>query len=202
MALRVGLFGGTFDPPHIGHLILAAEAQSQLGLDRLFWILTPNPPHKKNQLITPLKDRLAMVRLALADSPAFELSTIDIDRPDPQYALDTVKIVANLYPEATLFYLMGGDSLRDLPKWHLPADFISRLDGIGVMRRPGDLIGLSDLEKQIPGLTAKVYFVDAPRLDISAHEIRTRATEGRPYRYFLPTKVYNYIVKHNLFQSV
>jgi len=173
-----------------------------MGLDRLFWILTPNPPHKKNQLITPLKDRLAMVRLALADSPAFELSTIDIDRPDPQYALDTVKIVANLYPEATLFYLMGGDSLRDLPKWHLPADFISRLDGIGVMRRPGDLIGLSDLEKQIPGLTAKVYFVDAPLLDISAHEIRTRATEGRPYRYFLPTKVYNYIVKHNLFQAV
>jgi nicotinate-nucleotide adenylyltransferase len=202
MALRIGLFGGTFDPPHIGHLILAAEAQSQMGLDRLFWILTPNPPHKKDQPITPLKDRLAMVRLALADSPAFELSTIDIDRPDPQYALDTVKIVANQYPEASLFYIMGGDSLRDLPMWYFPAEFIARLEGIGVMRRPGDSIDLPGLEKQIPGLTVKVNFVDAPLLDISAHEIRTRAAEGRPYRYFLPPKVYNYIVKHNLFQTV
>jgi nicotinate-nucleotide adenylyltransferase len=202
MALRIGLFGGTFDPPHIGHLILAAEAQSQMGLDRLFWILTPNPPHKKEQLITPLRDRLAMVRLALADSPAFELSTIDIDRPDPQYALDTVKIVADQYPEASLFYLMGGDSLRDLPMWHFPAEFIARLDGIAVMRRPGDLIDLPELEKQIPGLTARVNFVDAPLLDISAHEIRTRVAERRHYRYFLPPKVYNYIVKHNLFQAV
>ena len=200
MSPSIGLFGGTFDPPHIGHLILAAEAQSQLGLDRLLWILTPNPPHKKNQPITPLKHRLAMVRFTLSDAPTFELSTIEIDRPGPHFALDTVTIVANLNPDASLVYIMGGDSLRDLPMWHRPEKLISGLHAIGVMRRPGDSIDLSALEKKIPGVTAKVRFVDAPLLDISAHEIRLRAAEGRPYRYFLPAKVYNYIVKHNLYR--
>jgi len=200
MSPRIGLFGGTFDPPHIGHLILAAEAQSQLGLDRLLWILTPNPPHKKDQPITPLRHRLAMVRFTLSDAPTFELSTVEIDRPGPHFALDTVTIVANLNPDASLVYIMGGDSLRDLPMWHRPEELISGLDVIGVMRRPGDSIDLSALEKKIPGVTAKVRFVDAPLLDISAHEIRLRAAEGRPYRYFLPAKVYNYIVKHNLYR--
>ena len=200
MSPSIGLFGGTFDPPHIGHLILAAEAQSQLGLDRLLWILTPNPPHKKNQPITPLKHRLAMVRFTLSDAPAFELSTIEIDRPGPHFALDTVNIVANLNPDASLVYIMGGDSLRDLPMWHRPEELISGLHAIGVMHRPGDSIDLSALERKIPGVTAKVRFVDAPLLDISAHEIRLRAAEGRPYRYFLPAKVYNYIVKYNLYR--
>jgi len=200
MSPRIGLFGGTFDPPHIGHLILAAEAQSQLGLDRLLWILTPTPPHKKNQPITPLRHRLAMVRLALADAPAFELSTVEMDRPGPHFALDTVNICAKEDPEASLVYIMGGDSLRDLPMWHRPEELVSTLDAIGVMRRPGDSIDLSALEEIVPGVTAKVRFVDAPLLDISAHEIRRRAAEGRPYRYFLPAKVYNYIVRQNLYR--
>jgi len=200
MAPLIGLFGGTFDPPHIGHLILAAEAQSQLSLDRLLWILTPQPPHKKGQPITPLKDRLAMVRLALLNAPAFELSTIEMERPSPHYALDTVNIIADQHPGASLVYLMGGDSLRDLPLWHRPSELVTALQFIGVMRRPGDLIDLSSLENKIPGLTAKVRFINAPLLDIAAHEIRLRAAEGRPYRYFLPTEVYNYIVNHNLYQ--
>jgi nicotinate-nucleotide adenylyltransferase len=199
MPPRIGLFGGTFDPPHIGHLILAAEAQTQLRLDRLLWILTPDPPHKKSQPITPLKHRLAMVRLALSDAPGFELSTIEVDRPSPHYALDTVNALADLYPDASLVYLMGGDSLRDLPLWHRPGEFVTALQSIGVMHRPGDTIDLSALEKKIPGIKAKVRFVNAPLLDISAHEIRLRVTQGRPFRYFLPTVVYNYIIKHHLY---
>ncbi len=142
----IGIFGGTFDPPHIGHLILAAEAHAQLGLDRLLWVLTPDPPHKQDRVITLLEHRLAMVRLALADAPEFELSTVEMDRPGPHYALDTVKIIADQNPGANLVYLMGGDSLRDLPLWHRPADFVKACHFIGVMRRPGDNIYLAGLE--------------------------------------------------------
>jgi nicotinate-nucleotide adenylyltransferase len=94
---------------------------------------------------------------------------------------------------------MGGDSLRDLPAWHRPADLVAALRLIGVMRRPGNSIDLPALERIIPGLTAKVRYVDAPLLDIAAHEIRQRVADGRPFRYFLPPAVYNYIVEHNLY---
>jgi len=200
MPSLVGLFGGTFDPPHIGHLILSAETRAQLGLDRLVWILTPDPPHKQGQAITPLEHRLWMVKLAIADDPRFELSTVEIDRPGPHYALETVKIIAKLNPAADLVYLMGGDSLRDLPAWHRPTDLVAALHFIGVMRRPGDSIDLPALEKIIPGLTAKVRYVEAPLLDIAAHEIRQRIAEGRPFRYFLPPAVYDYIVEYNLYR--
>jgi len=200
MPRLIGLFGGTFDPPHIGHLILSAETRAQLSLDRLLWILTPNPPHKQGQPITPLEHRLAMVELAISDNRRFELSTVEIDRPGPHYALDTVKIISEQNPAADLVYLMGGDSLRDLPAWHRPIDLVAALCFIGVMRRPGDSIDLPALEKIIPGLAAKVRYVDAPLLDIAAHEIRQRVADGRPFRYFLPPAVYDYIVEHNLYR--
>jgi len=195
----IGIFGGTFDPPHIGHLILSAETHAQFGLDRLLWVVTPNPPHKQGQPITSLEHRLAMVALAISDNPRFELSTVEIDRPGPHFALDTVKIISEQNPHADLVYLMGGDSLRDLPSWHCPTDLVAALCFIGVMRRPGDSINLPALEKNIPGLTNKVRYVDAPLLDIAAHEIRLRIADGRPFRYFLPPKVFNYIVEHNLY---
>jgi nicotinate-nucleotide adenylyltransferase len=195
----IGIFGGTFDPPHLGHLILAAEAQAQLGLDRLLWVLTPDPPHKQGRSIALLEHRLAMIKIALADAPGFELSGVDMDRPGPQYAVDTVKIIAAQNPGAGLVYLMGGDSLRDLPLWHRPADFVDACQFIGAMRRPGDAIDLPGLENQFPGLSAKVRIVDAPLIDIAAHAIRARVANGRPFRYFLPEGVYRYIVDHKLY---
>ncbi|MGD0876524.1 MAG: nicotinate-nucleotide adenylyltransferase [Anaerolineales bacterium] len=195
----IGIFGGTFDPPHIGHLILAAEARAQLGLQRLLWVLTPDPPHKQGQSIAPLGQRLEMVKLAIADDPQFELSTVELSRPGPHYALDTVQILAGQNPGAELVYLMGGDSLRDLPAWHRPAEFVTACYQIGVMRRPGDTLDLEALEKNLPGLAAKIRFVEAPLLDIAAREIRVCIAEGRPFRNFLPTKVYDYIVGHNLY---
>ncbi|MGA2488809.1 MAG: nicotinate-nucleotide adenylyltransferase [Anaerolineales bacterium] len=197
----IGIFGGTFDPPHLGHLILTAEAHAQLGLNRCLWVLTPDPPHKQNQSITPLGDRLEMVKLAIAGDPQFELSTVDMDRRGPHYAVDTVKIIAAQNPGANMIYLMGGDSLHDLPLWHRPADFVAACHAIGVMRRPSDPINLSDLEKKFSGLSVKVRFVEAPLIDIAAHEIRRRIAVGRPFRYFLPNQVYAYIVAHNLYHS-
>jgi nicotinate-nucleotide adenylyltransferase len=199
MAMLAGIFGGTFDPPHIGHLILAAEARARLGLDRLLWVLTPDPPHKQGQPITPLAQRLAMVKLAIAGNRYFELSTVEINRPGPHFALDTVRLIANRMPGAGLVYVMGGDSLRNLPTWHRPADLVASLRLIGVMRRPGDAIDLPALEKLVPGLTERVRFVDSPLLDISSREIRQRVAAGLPYRYFLFPPVYQYIKRRGLY---
>ncbi len=197
----IGIFGGTFDPPHLGHLILAAEAHAQLGLERLLWVLTPDPPHKQGQSIAPLEQRLEMVRLAIGKDAQFEISDVELSRPGPHYALDTVKLLAAQNPAAKLVYLMGGDSLHDLPTWHRPAEFVSACDQIGVMRRPGTAIELEELEKGLPGLGAKVSFVEAPLLDIAARDIRRRVAEGRPFRYFLPEQVYEYILSHALYQK-
>ncbi|MGA7192398.1 MAG: nicotinate-nucleotide adenylyltransferase [Anaerolineales bacterium] len=200
MAERIGIFGGTFDPPHLGHLILASEAHAQLKLTRLLWVLTPVPPHKTNRPISSLDDRLAMVKLALKDEPAFELSNIEIERPGPHYTLDTIRVFASEYPNADLVLLLGGDSLRDLPTWHLPAELVAACHQIGVMRRPGDSIDMESLDEKIPGLKDKVKFVEAPLLEIASSEIRRRAARGLPFRYYLLPAVYQYIRKHNLYK--
>jgi nicotinate-nucleotide adenylyltransferase len=198
---RIGLFGGTFDPPHLGHLILAAEAQSQLELDRLLWILTPEPPHKQEQSITPIEHRLAMVNLAIADNPAFELSRIELDRPGPHYTLDTIKLVAEQNPDADIVPIIGGDSLRDLPKWHRSREIVYACHWIGVMRRPNDKANLDELERQLPGIRSKIHYVDAPLLEIASHEIRNRIATGKTVRYYLSRAVYDYIEKHHLYQQ-
>lgn len=198
--MRIGIYGGTFDPPHLGHLIMANEAQHQLKLDKLLWVLTGDPPHKQGQAISALSHRLRMVQLTLSEEPNNELSRIEIDRPSPHYAVDTIHLLAEQYPRAELIYLMGGDSLRDITGWHRPADLVSACHEIGVMRRPGDDIDITSLEQRLPGLSTKVRFVDAPLLEISSREIRQRIAEGRPFRHYLHTYVYQYIQEYQLYR--
>src|SRR5512142_241728 len=198
---RIGLFGGTFDPPHLGHLILASEARSQLGLTRLLWTVTPDPPHKQGQSITPLEHRLAMVRLAIEDNPFFELSNVELDRPGPQYTVDTVKLVAEQNPRAEIVPVIGGDSLQDLPTWHHPKELVYAAHWVGVMRRPGEEVNLEELERELPGIKSKVHYVDAPLLEIASREIRNRVAAGKPFRYYLSPPVYEYIEEHHLYQQ-
>lgn len=197
--MRIGAFGGTFDPPHIAHLILAAECCAQLELDGLLWVLTPQSPFKRDRQISPAAQRLALVRAAIRDEPRFAISRVELERPAPQYAVDTVRLLKEAYPDTELFYLIGGDSLRDLPRWSRPKELLEAVDGLGVMRRPDDGVDLAALEGLLPGLSAKVHFVDAPLLDISGTEIRARIAEGRPYRYYLPGGVYRMIVKRGYY---
>ena len=198
---QIGIFGGTFDPPHLGHLILASEARFQLGLDRLLWILTPEPPHKQDQTITPVEHRLAMVNLAIEDDPSFELSRVELDRPGPHYTLDTVEIIADQYPEADITPIIGSDSLRELPTWRQPKEILYACHCVGVMRRPGESANLKALERKLPGISSKVHYVDAPLLEIASHEIRERVAAGKPFRYYLPTTVYEYITENHLYQQ-
>ena len=198
---RVGLFGGTFDPPHLGHLILASEAQSQLGLTRLLWTVTPEPPHKQDQSITPLEHRLAMVKLAIEDNPAFELSYVELNRPGPHYTIDTIKLLAEQNPDAEIVPIIGGDSLNDLPTWHQPKEILYAAHWVGVMRRPGEETNLQELEQELPGITSKIHYVEAPLLEIASSQIRNRSATGKPFRYYLPEPVYEYIEKHHLYQQ-
>ncbi len=195
----IGIFGGTFDPPHVGHLALASAARVHLGLDRLLWMLTPNPPHKLHQTITPIAHRLAMVELALTGHPEFELSRLELDRPGPHYALDTVRLVRKQNPDSEIVYLMGSDSLRNLPSWYRPSDLLAALRFLGVMRRPDSNYDLPALDEILPGIIAKVRFVDAPPVDISASEIRSLASAGKPFRKFVTVDVYDYIIEHGLY---
>ncbi len=199
--MRIGIFGGTFDPPHLGHLILAAEAKHQLELDKVLWVLTSFPPHKRGQSITPLADRLDMLLQAIADDTSFELSRVEIDRPGPHYALDTVKLLREAYAGVELTYLMGGDSLRDLTTWHRPEEFVAACDWLGVMCRPGAHPEVHDLEALIPGISKKVKFVEAPEIGISSSELRQRIAQGRSYRYYLPKPVYQLIRERLLYQE-
>ncbi|MFA7406658.1 MAG: nicotinate-nucleotide adenylyltransferase [Anaerolineaceae bacterium] len=197
---RLGIFGGTFDPPHIGHLILAAEARDQLALDATLWVLTPDPPHKRGHEISSLSHRLDMIELAIGDDDAFSLSHVDIDRPGPHYTVDTIKILKQEYPDQALIYLLGGDSLHDLPNWYEVDAFLENLDGVGVMRRPGDEIDLSRLYSALPQLEEKLNFVTAPLLEISADQIRRRARQNLSFRYYLLPKIYEYICVNQVYQ--
>ena len=201
MAEKIGIFGGTFDPPHIGHQILAAEACYQLGLKEVLWVLTPNPPHKRKRRITPLRFRLEMVQAAVADYSGFELSRIEIDRPAPHYSVDTVSLLQAQHPEVKIVYLMGGDSLGDLPTWFASQQFVAACHSLGVMRRPGNEVNLKLLENQIPGITKKIQFVEAPLLGVSASQIRSRIRQKKPFRCYLPNSVYKIIQEHNLYEE-
>lgn len=201
MAGLIGIFGGTFDPPHVGHLILAAEAKEQLGLDRLLWVLTPDPPHKQERRISPLEDRLALLHAALEDNADFEISRVDMDRPSPHYAVETVHLLRDTYPNSSLIYMMGEDSLRDLHSWYAPEAFVRAVDRIGVMRRPGNAADLTDVESVLPGISAKLSWVEAPLVDISGSEIRRRAAAGRTFRYFVLPVVYELIVARRLYAN-
>ena len=200
MPRRIGIFGGTFDPPHFGHLILAAEARYQLELDELLFVLTPDPPHKQDQTLTGLDNRIAMLAAAIESVPGFVLSRVDIDRPGPHFTVETLRLLREEYPGDTLVYLMGGDSLEGLlVDWHHPDEFIAACDLIGVMRRPQDHLDMAPLEKAFPGISAKVQFVEAPLLEIASSQIRSRVREGRPYMFYLPEGVRAVIAERGIY---
>jgi nicotinate-nucleotide adenylyltransferase len=199
--MRVGIFGGTFDPPHIGHLVLAMEAQSQLMLERFLWVLTGDPPHKMDNKITPVEQRLEMVKATIAADSSFELSRIEIDRPGPHYAADTMVLLKEQMPGDELVYMLGGDSLHDLPQWHKPQVLLEKCGILGVMRRVGDHIAWEKLEQSLPGLRQKAQFIDTPIIEISSTAIRQRIAQGKPYRYFLLPEVYQIIKNRHLYEK-
>lgn len=198
---RLGIFGGTFDPPHLAHLILADEAIYQLDLDRVLWVLTPISPLKPDQWISPWRLRLELLETALSSNPAFEVSRVDIDRSPPHYTYETIQILSRIYSTYELVYLMGADSLNDFPIWNKPEQILAACDTIGVMARPGEKIDMETLNRSLPGIKSKISWIDTPLVEISASAIREKIKLGEPGKYYLPSGVYELIQKLGLYQE-
>lgn len=195
----IGVLGGTFDPPHLAHQIMADEARYVLNLQKVLWIVTAHPPHKPDQPISSVDHRVAMVKLVTESDPAFDISTADIDRSPPHYAYGTMEWLRMNHPGARFAYLMGEDSLRDLPTWNSPQRFVDSCDRIGVMDRLFADYDLTQLEGGLSGLKDKLVFLGISPVMISAMDIRSRVREGRPFRYLLPTSVADYILESGLY---
>jgi len=196
---RIGVLGGTFDPPHNGHIQIAQEALTQLKLDQVLFAPTRQPPHKINNHITPIDHRLEMVRLAIADHPGFVLSRIDVDRSGATYTVDTMRLLrAQFGATAELFFIMGMDSLASILTWHAPKQLI-QLCRLAVFERPGFSVVLSELDKKLPGLRQRVIFLSAPKLDIAASDLQQRVRDGQSIVDLVPVQVAEYIKIHRLY---
>ncbi len=189
MARLIGVFGGTFDPPHFGHLRLAGEARRTLLLEKVLWVVTTFPPLKPNPPVASIELRLEMVRAALRGEHGFELSLADVERPAPHFAVGTLEWLQARDPSAQFAYIMGSDSLRKLPDWHEPQRFLERCWRIAVLLRPGARPDMDGLESILPGLSAKVTWVEATLIDVSASEIRRRVKADLPYKHLVPPGV-------------
>ncbi len=196
---RLGILGGTFDPPHIGHLVLADQAREQLGLEVVLFCPAGQQPLKADQSTTPIHHRLAMTQLALAGRAGFDVSHVDIDRPGPHYTADTLSLLREQYANHELYFLMGADSLRDLFKWRDPHRIVA-LARLAVAPRPGVELNLPKLEESLPGLQEHIMWIDAPWLDIAASDIRRRVQHGLSIRYLVPPDVEAYIAQHKLYK--
>jgi nicotinate-nucleotide adenylyltransferase len=200
--MKVGIMGGTFDPPHIAHLIMAEVARVRLELDKVVFIPSGDPWMKSGHMVTSAEKRVEMVSLAIATNPAFSLSLIEVNRPGPTYTVDTIEqLLGEVGCDAGLFLLLGWDSVAELPSWKAPYR-ISKMARVVAFPRPGfakpDLAGL---EKAMPGIGDRIVYIDEPSLSISSTCIRQRAMEGKSVRYMVPDAVRQYIIEHDLYKA-
>jgi len=203
MGVRVGLFGGTFNPVHIGHLIVARAVFEHLKLERMVLIPSANPPHKSLEGVADAEDRLAMLRLAVTDEPGFDISGCEIERPGPSYTIDTIMAFRReLGDRAELHWLIGADSLSELAGWHRVGELVG-ICRIVTAARPGwespDLSALIERvgEREVGRLRDDI--LPTPRIDLSASEIRRRIREGQSVRWLVPAEVASYIVRRGLY---
>ena len=196
--MRLGLFGGTFDPVHVGHLILAEACREACALDRVWFVVAGTPPHKPSGR-TPVADRLEMVRIAVAGHPAFEVSEIEAHASGPNYSFETVEAIHGERPDDELFFLIGADSLADFPTWRHP-ERIAELATIVVVNRPG--IDPEVVAEPIDlGPSARpLLAVDVPPIGIASSDLRRRVAEGRSIRYRVPRGVEAYIEEAGLYR--
>lgn len=192
--MHLGLFGGTFDPPHIGHLIVAETIRAQFALSRVVWMPAAIPPHKAHRDLTPAAIRLALVRTAIADNPFFEASDLELRREGPSYTVDTLRHLHAHYPDARLSLLIGGDSLAGFAQWREPGE-IARLAGLLVYGRQG---AAPDAALP-PG--ADVRFAEGGHVDVSSSHIRARLHTGETVRYLVPDAVLHEIARRGLYRA-
>jgi nicotinate-nucleotide adenylyltransferase len=197
---RIGLLGGTFNPPHIGHLVCAQEAWSQLGLDRVLLLPVHTPPHKEADRDPGVEHRVALCQAAVGGDPRLGVSRAEADVPGRSYTVDTLSRLHDAHPENELTFIVGGDMAASLPDWRRP-EAVLALATLGVAAREG--VGrmqvLERLDRELPGGADRVSFFDMPRIDVSSSLVRHRAAAGLPVRYLVPDAVVAYIERERLY---
>ena len=198
---RIGILGGTFDPPHIGHLLLAEYTRESLTLDKILFVPAGVQPLKPD-IRSMVAHRLNMVKLAIQDNPNFAISRVDIDREGPHYTADTIPLIQAEYPDAKLYFLMGGDSLRDFPQWTRPQEIV-RYARLAVMRRSDEDITADMHDTIIQDLSKSVDMVDTPLLSIwlSSSHVVERLKKGQSLRYLVPDTILTYIHDNKLYKE-
>ena len=195
---KVGILGGTFDPLHIGHLVMADQALYYAELDEIWFIPAPSPPHKQGKEITSIQHRLAMLEKVVKADSKYRLSTIELERKGPSYTIDTVKELITLYPDHHFHFIIGGDMIRYLPKWYKIDELITLIQFIG-LQRPGYSIEAES--QKAKELYEKVKLYPMPQLEVSSSQIREWTRIGRPIRYVVPAAIENYIKEHRLYED-
>ena len=198
--MRIGVFGGTFDPIHMGHLIVAEDARAALELDKVLFIPAGQPWFKSYRQITEARHRLAMVQLAVKDSPLFDVSDIEVERSGPSYTVDTLQELHELYSDAELIVILGLDALREIDRWHQPSR-VFQMASVAGMARPGATLDPSVLHAAIPGASSRMRLLDSALIDISGTDIRRRASAGQSIRYRVPVEVERYIYDNGLYAA-
>jgi len=198
--MNIGVLGGTFDPIHIGHLILAEEARIKLGLSEVLFVPAGQPWLKQDRNITPAVHRVEMVRRTIIANPYLKLCTLEIERPGPSYTVDTITTLREqLGAEAIFFFILGRDSLADLPLWKEPSKLIQICKLVVAPRLSSSLSDLKSLEEAIPGVTDSVIQLDMPVIEISSSQIRERLAQGLSIRYLVPQEVEKYIIEQKIY---
>ncbi|MFH0989693.1 MAG: nicotinate-nucleotide adenylyltransferase [bacterium] len=188
---RIGLFGGSFDPPHLGHLLVAESAREQLGLEQVIFVPAFQPPHKNGLQQCTAAQRLKMTHLAVRNNRRFKVSAIEIRRKGVSFTIDTVMQFKKQFPEAELFFIMGGDSINQFTRWKSPAEILA-LTQIAVYHRAGE-------RKRKTIFKRKIHFLSGGLVTISSSEIRRKIHRSESIRYLVPENVYQYIQSHNLY---
>ena len=196
--MRIGVFGGTFDPIHMGHLIVAEDARAALELDKILFIPAGQPWFKSYRQITEAHHRLAMVRLAVEGNPSFDVADIEIRRTGPSYTVDTLSELRVLYPDAEFIVILGVDALREIDRWHQPRKLFELASVVG-MARPGASLDPSVLNAAIPGASSRMRLLDSVLIEISGTEVRQRVAACRSIRYRVPDTVERYIHENGLY---
>ncbi len=196
---RVGVLGGTFDPIHCGHLVIAADARAYLRLDKVLFVPAYQPPHKPQGSYSSFEHRVRMTELAVADNPHFELCLIEAARIGPSFTVDTIQqLQADLGPDIQLYFVIGMDSLANILTWCCPDELI-KICRIVVAERAGYQVDLEALEETLPGLKDSLELIDTPELSISSTDLQKRVQRGLPIRYQVPPQVEEYIRQHRLY---
>lgn len=196
----IGVLGGTFDPPHVGHLWLATLAADALGLDRVLLMPAARPPHKGNRSISNAADRVMMTRLATSGDPLLDLSLIEMERPGPSYTVDSLEELRVAYGSASLVLVMAADSLAEIDAWRQP-DRLLELAEWAVGPRPGsELPDRAALRARFGAAEARIHLLEGPSLDVSSSEIRRRVAAGRSIRYLVPRAVEELISDRGLYR--